>query len=127
MKKIFIILITIIFYFHFIISKILPKIINEEINIDINDIILNFPINITLYKEASFLKTSYTAFYFISNSSTNLLLSIQNQFLNSGKLYIYENKNISYNESNDTFSNVTKEFNISSDIKNFNLQIKKDI
>ena len=123
MKKIFIILITIIFYFHFIISKILPKIINEDIDIDINDIILNFPINITLYKETSFLKTSFTAFYFSSNSNTNLLLSIQNQFLNSGKLYIYKNKNISYDEINDEFS----DFTIKSEIKNYNLQIEKDI
>ena len=124
MKTIFIIFITLIFYFNIIISS---KIIKDVKGIDIYEILLNYPINITLYNVKDILYSSYAAYKFFSNKSTNLLLTIQNQYLDTCKLYIYEGKNIIYDEEKNEFSDFTKVFDINKEVKNINLQINQSI
>ena len=121
MKIFFKILLTLIFILHIIKSQ---KEL-EDSYIEYNDIILNYPINITLYSNISILETSYIIFNDTFKENTNLLISIQNQNLDSCDFFIYED-NIFYNADNDTFFKYTTNLTIDYSVKDINIKIEKE-
>ena len=121
MKIFFNIFLTLIFILHIIKAQ------NDidDSDIEYNDIILNYPIIISLYAKISFLETSYIVFNYTSKNDTNLLISIQNQNSSSCKFFIYENE-ISYDKEKDDFKDYKTSLNINYTVKDINIKVEKD-